>query len=563
MQSQQRGVFLVGATIAVAIVGILLTLWMNQTMQEMRIQRAENIGASLQVVGEGVQSFIVKHHGEIGKAFDGTRPVTLTDTGSLNVDVQSESDVSASRFLRLRIGTANLAPPTAADIIRIMKLPGVGDKPPMLANADYVIKIFRQTGEQNIHAIIFINRTLQRTYSTDTDWNMMSTAVRKIGVHGGFSKPESPDRFTFPLTPSSDTNTPNDLPNPTPGAGLLAVRAGYLLSPLNSFLRRDGSQKMQGDLDMGGKRVVGVKEIVGIGDTLSLKSRVTTTGTITAQGIVSNLDIVAHGNLRANQNIESLSGNILASGGNIEAKGDADNQGNVVAARDVSAARNVAARGNVTAKGSVMAAGNVVAENRLIVGGNRDSQTQLDQHSLTLGASIDTGKRCTPNGQIGRDASGMFFVCRHGGWQTLKGDKGATGAQGSPGRQGSQGAPGPRGDRGFNGSDGKNAFTKISITSYPVNSCNETRSASKWKHNFCWLSKLDNRPCTASYTPSGDVYPDPENRPSRQRFSEGWTPFGQRGIWQPSGDYFDATGKTYYLIETNHAYATMMCLDFQ
>ncbi|VVD61330.1 hypothetical protein PIN31115_00110 [Pandoraea iniqua] len=451
MQSKQRGVFLIGATIAVAIVGMLLTLWMNQTMQEMRIQRAENIGASLQVVGEGVQSFIVKHHGEIGKAFDGTAPVPLTDTGSLRVEVRSEPDVSAGRFLRLRIGTANLAPPTAADIIRIMKLPGVGDKPPMLANADYVIKIFRRTGEQNIHAIIFINRTLQRTYGTDTDWNMMSTAVRKIGVHGGFSKPESPDRFTFPLTPSSDTNTPNDLPNPTPGAGLLAIRAGYLLSPLNSFLRRDGSQAMQGNLQMEGKEIVGIKAMTGEGRQLTVKGQLT-----------SEEQIVAQQGIEASGDIESLNGNVIAS-------------------------RSV------------------------IVG-----KSKLDHSTLTLGAPIDLRSRCSPIGQIGRDAQGMFYTCQNHAWASLKGERGYQGNKGDSGRQGDTGPMGPAGRQA--------TIKPPSVTYYKsdngcVGSAESSIGRSLGMHHLCAVSAII-ATCGGSYNPKVQVMPKDASPYDRRSYTD-------------------------------------------
>ncbi|VVE53926.1 hypothetical protein PIN31009_04848 [Pandoraea iniqua] len=530
MQSQQRGVFLVGATIAVAIVGMLLTLWMNQTMQEMRIQRAENIGASLQVVGEGVQSFIVKHHGEIGKAFDGTAPVPLTDTGNLNVNVQSEPDVSAGRILRLRIGTGNLAPPTAADIIRIMKLPGVGDKPPMLANADYVIKIFRRTGEQNIHAIIFINRTLKRTYGTDTDWNMMSTAVRKIGVHGGFSKPESPDRFTFPLTPSSDTNTPNDLPNPAPGAGLLAIRAGYLLSPLSSFLRRDGSQAMQGNLQMGGNSIVKVKEISGDGNTLTVKGQLVSTEAVEARkGVNVTTGNVLVGASAGNELAELLkrekdpgtSGHIATSGWAIAGKG-------IASGSDVVAAGKVRATGDIeSTDGNVIAAGSVTAGTRLIIGA---SGTKLDQSTLTLGTPIEPSRGCNSNGQIGRDASGMFYVCRSSSWHTLKGDKGDRGTQGNAGQRGPQGE---RGDQGYTGPRGQDGWKKMPlVTHYHYNTgCggtpSEPLSIGLDQHHMCSLASVEES-CGSIYNTKAQVFP--QNRRVDRHFGEE-IPRGTKRHW--------------------------------
>ncbi|WP_141118794.1 hypothetical protein [Pandoraea sp. PE-S2R-1] len=496
MQSKQRGVFLIGATIAVAIVGMLLTLWMNQTMQEMRIKRAENIGASLQVIGEGVQSFIVKHHGEIGKAFDGTAPVPLEDIKGLSVDVQSEPDAGSGRILRLRIGAANPAEPTAADIIRIMKLPGVGDKPPMLANADYVIRIFRRTGERDIHAIIFINRPLRRTYGTDTDWNMMSTAVRQIGVHGGFSKPESPDRFTFPLTPSSDTNTPNDLPNPTPGAGLLAIRAGYLLSPLNSFLRRDGSQAMQGDLQMGGKEIVGIKAITGEGRRLTVKGQLTSEEQIVAQQGME----ASGGNVLVGPTAQQLLTNRLAAEADAGASGHLATQGWAIAGKGIASGKDVVAAGKVQATGDIESlGGNVIASRSIIVG-----KSKLDHSTLTLGAPIDLrDSRCSPVGQIGRDSQGMFYTCQNHAWASLKGERGYQGNKGDSGRQGDTGPMGPA---------GRQATTKPPRVTYYksdngcVGSAASSIARSLGMHHLCAVSAII-ATCGGSYNPKVQVMP--------------------------------------------------------
>jgi len=262
MQRKQRGVFLIGATVAVAIVGMLLTIWMNQRMQEMRIQRAENIGAALKVIGEGVQSFVVKYQGEIHEALTSnpTPPVVLKDAGKLgSIKVGRLAD-SAGPVLG--IGNPPVAM-TADHVIRIMNLPGVGGKPYALPDANYVVRIFADG--KDIGAVVYLDRTITQTYGNTPDWNMLSTAIRKIGVHGGFSKDGDAANFTFPLTPSADASRVIPITNPLGAPGLLAVRAGYTFSPMNSYLRLDGKHAMTGNLNMGAKDIVGVGVIEGSG----------------------------------------------------------------------------------------------------------------------------------------------------------------------------------------------------------------------------------------------------------------------------------------------------------
>ncbi|EON11829.1 hypothetical protein [Pandoraea sp. SD6-2] len=80
MRSGQSGFFLVSAAVAVAVVGMLITFRGVQQRRQMRIERAERIGESLKAIGDAVETFTVKHHGEIEKPNRGAsdrHPVSL------------------------------------------------------------------------------------------------------------------------------------------------------------------------------------------------------------------------------------------------------------------------------------------------------------------------------------------------------------------------------------------------------------------------------------------------------------------------------------------------------
>jgi len=260
-----------GATVAVAIVGVLVTFWMNLRMQEMRMQRAENIGAALKVIGEGVQSFVVQHQGEIYEALTSNpaKQPSIDNAGKLGKIQLGRARDAGGEVLGIRVGAAPPVAVTAAQIVQIMNLPGVGDKPPSLPDAKYVIRIFAD--KKNIGAVVYLDRTIKRTYNSEPDWDMLMTAIRKIGVHGGFSRKDARQTFTFPLTPANDANPVIPISNPTREPGLLAVRAGYTLGPMSSYLRRDGTQAMTGNLNMATKEIVGLQGIEGHEGKLTIR----------------------------------------------------------------------------------------------------------------------------------------------------------------------------------------------------------------------------------------------------------------------------------------------------
>lgn len=316
-----------GATVAVAIVGVLVTFWLNMRMQEMRMQRAENIGAALKVIGEGVQSFVVQHQGEIYEALtsDPARSPSIDNAGKLGKIQLGLARDAGGEVLGISVGAAPPVAVTAAQIIQIMNLPGVGDKPPSLPEANYVIRIFAD--KKNIGAVVYLDRTIRRTYDSQPDWDVLMTAIRKIGVHGGFSKNDDRQTFTFPLTPANDANPVIPISNPARQPGLLAVRAGYTLGPMSSYLRRDGTQAMTGNLNMATKEIVGLQGIEGHEGKLTIRDE------LVASKSVASMENITAGEDAKRLLTDSAHSTDRPKGGHIVA------QGWVIAGKGIAAGR--------------------------------------------------------------------------------------------------------------------------------------------------------------------------------------------------------------------------------
>ncbi|ODP31199.1 hypothetical protein A9762_07165 [Pandoraea sp. ISTKB] len=224
------------AAIAVAVVGALITFWGVQQARQMRIERAERIGESLKAIGNAVETFTVKHHGEIDKLLSGKGGDVLQING-----VEFKRKVLPDNSVRLD----NL---NATTLIQALRLPGVSDKPPP-GVGQYEIHVDRVCEVKDacrIETLTFLTEPIRQTYSSDADINMSSIAARKIGTYGGLSTPDNPDQIRF--IDQAEGVLP--IVNPKAGvAGLLAMRGGSQTKDLNNTVSRDGSRAMSGDLN--------------------------------------------------------------------------------------------------------------------------------------------------------------------------------------------------------------------------------------------------------------------------------------------------------------------------
>lgn len=415
MRSKQRGVFLIGATIAVAVVGILVAFWGQHQMQQKRIEKGERVGESLKVLGNHVQDFMVKHHGDI-KA--------LLARGDGARGKMAESDVELTQRYDAWLRAKTISNLTAEKLIQLMGAKGIGTSPP-LAGAEYRIVVYSTNCADvkapcDIDAVTYLTAPIKSTYSKDTDWVASGAALAKLGVLGGVSRQGDPNVFRFLDGNGSVINT---VPNPERPAiaGLLAMRGGYQTSAQDAFLRRDGTRPMEGALNMNGKDIVGAKRITNV-ELVDVK-------TLTASTIAASQKLVVGFESRQkgdydDQRITNAQSGVISEG-DIYSKGNVE-AGNTMRAKTITA-ETINTTGNIHSDGQISADRTLSANGATITG-----QLEVKEHGVIADREIrakgelrsdagvvrlngKVGGSCWERG-IGLDEQGRVMSCQSGTW---------------------------------------------------------------------------------------------------------------------------------------------------
>ncbi|WP_087721940.1 hypothetical protein [Pandoraea sp. PE-S2T-3] len=432
MRSKQRGVFLIGATIAVAVVGLLIAFWGRHQMQQMRIEKGERVGEALKVLGNHVQDFMVQHHGEIKTLFGGKDPrITLKIPAG---------EITLTRKFNGYFQATTIEDLTVEKLIRATGAKGIGASPP-LPGAQYHIVVYSDNCADekqpcDINAVTYLSAPIKSTYSTEPDWVASGAALTKLGVLGGISRHEAPGTFRFLDGNGTVVNTVQNPAQPAV-AGLIAMRGGYQTSAQDVFLRRDGTRAMEGDLKMGDKDIVGARNI-------SATERVTTSSVFATKNLVAGYSKDKHDEL-----IKTMDGGVIAEGGiysgkNVVAVGEVSADGDVHTKKSVRADADVKAIGNVSAGGTLI--GNGATINGTLSVAGTGASVKLgevtigsDQRSMTVRNDVwgygdvwaagklwsergviqldgKVGGTCKERG-IGLNADGRVMSCQNGTWQ--------------------------------------------------------------------------------------------------------------------------------------------------
>ncbi|VVD61306.1 hypothetical protein PIN31115_00109 [Pandoraea iniqua] len=436
MRSKQRGVFLIGATIAVAILGLLIAFWGRHQMQQMRIEKGERIGEALKVLGHHVQDFMVQHHGEIKTLFGGKDPrITLKIPAG---------EITLTRRFNGYFQATTIEDLTVDKLIRATGAKGIGASPP-LSGAQYHIVVYSDNCADekqpcDINAVTYLSAPIKSTYSTEPDWVASGAALTKLGALGGISRHDAPGTFRFLDGNGTVVNTVQNPAQPAV-AGLLAMRGGYQTSAQDAFLRRDGTRAMTGDLNMAGPN--GSKDIVGARN-ISATERVTASSVFATKNLVAGYSKDKHDEL-----IKTMDGGVIAEGGiysgkNVVAVGEVSADGDVHTKKSVRADVDVKAKGNVLAGGTLTANGATINGTLSVTGTGASVKLGevtigSDQRSMTVRNDVwgygdvwaagklwsergviqldgKVGGTCKERG-IGLNADGRVMSCQNGTWQ--------------------------------------------------------------------------------------------------------------------------------------------------
>lgn len=253
MRSRQSGIFLVSAAVAVGVVGMLITFWGVQQSRQMRIERAERIGESLKAIGDAVETFTVKHHGEIEKLLSGATP--RFSAGGETFTIKGTPGPGA---------LTEIADLNAARVINALTLPGIGTTPPR-GVGEYAMRVYRicdagSTSSCRIETLTYLTEPIRKLYSSEPDLSLAVVAAKKMGVYGGLSTADNAREFRF--VEQIDGALPVE--NPLGRPGLIAMRGGAQTKDLSNVVTRDGSRAMTGDLNFMDPSTSQKHSIVGV-----------------------------------------------------------------------------------------------------------------------------------------------------------------------------------------------------------------------------------------------------------------------------------------------------------
>lgn len=259
MRSNQSGILLVSVAIAIAVAGLLATFWGVNQMRQMRVERAERVGHSLNMIGNATDTFIAKYHKDINEMLS-----TPGSTFTLNDHTFTHTPAS-SAFDYAYVGNLD-----ATSLTTALDISGVATKPPH-GLGKYEIRVYRECDRANppncrINSVAYLTEPAKLAYSSSPDHDFAIIVAKTIGVRGGRSTIDRPEAFRF--VDEYQRPTPDTIPNPLRKAGLVAMRGSFQMHSRDTDVARDGPRDIVADLDGQSddtnRSIKGVKTIKGI-----------------------------------------------------------------------------------------------------------------------------------------------------------------------------------------------------------------------------------------------------------------------------------------------------------
>lgn len=243
--SAQSGFLTISVMILLFVTAALLTLYVERQSERSRLERGEQLGYALSVLGAGFNMYLDAHHVQLAQA-DPRVP-----------------------------GVKNALQPTAEDVIRLANIRGVAPKPPSNADGAYRFQVSYPSGctpKQKLSdtacrpvGLAYIDEPVTR--GEKVDYLILARAVRVMQGRGGFSLPERPAYFAFPDGPASTASV--SVANPVGRPGILAWRADTLHADRERLLVHGGNRMHTTlRLDGAGRNhdLEGAANITGSGD---------------------------------------------------------------------------------------------------------------------------------------------------------------------------------------------------------------------------------------------------------------------------------------------------------
>ncbi|VVE07467.1 hypothetical protein PHO31112_02451 [Pandoraea horticolens] len=406
MRRKQTGFFLVSATVAVAVLGMVLTFWSANQARQARVERAEQVGEAMKAIGEAAQSFITLNYREIDDLLNGVKSEIVL--GSQNDRFTAATHSGTDPYIE------DL---TATRLLAALNLGGMGSRPPH-GVGEYVIRVSRVCDQSrrlcNLESLIYLSEPMKRTDSSAPDFAAAAIAVRKIGSLGGLSTADNPNEFRF----VDGEGHVRPIDNPLRSPGLIAVRGRFDTSALNVNVSRDGRRGPLNDMNFehvdnaGMKKrssIVGLNNIVGTG---KLSMNELEVGAATIKGTL-NLDAGADAaGGKRNQDIVGA--------GNIDGNGKLTMNGIHASSAQITGSASIDAltAGALTAERGATIEGVLRMQNNNIESVGKVTAAEVESRGLKstsgvveLKKEVPAGSRCDVWG-LGRDSGGRIMSCQ-------------------------------------------------------------------------------------------------------------------------------------------------------
>lgn len=252
-------------------------------------------------------------------------------------------------------GVANAASPTVAELITTGVL-NSGFSANNLYGGTYKSTLTLTptacvTSACDIVGVTYMTTPIRNTQGI-IDYPALGEAMRRAGGDAAFSSAGVPSQFAGQDGNWSMSNPLGAVP------GILAMRSGYGSSGYNQFFRRDGTQPMTGNANIGGNDINNAKNVNA------------TNGTF----------------------LSNLSAKFFSASGSIT------NAGGYTGSGDITTTTNVTAAGKITA-GTLQSNGRVTVNEFVQLNGIASKQGN-----------------CAPNGLIGQDGNGVLLSCQNSIW---------------------------------------------------------------------------------------------------------------------------------------------------
>lgn len=367
----QGGYLMFSIMVMLFVTSALLTLYVGGQTERGRLQRGEQLGLALSILGAGFDAYIDTHYTKLTAA----QPVVASVADALH--------------------------PTADELIHSVGITGATSIPPSIPGASYKFQVSFPPGctpqqklqDEKCHPVglAYVDTPLMR--GDKVDYVALAHAARVMKGRGGYSKEQDSSHFVFPDSAAGNGLIP--IINPIGKSGVLAWRADVLFmadpGANAKHVKTDGSNRMKATLRMDGNNIrhdiLGAREITA--STLSSKA----------------LEVSGDENVKGRSTI----------GGDSQAKHQETVKGWLQTGQGISS-EEIDASNNMTIMGRLSVLGSGLWTSSLNVSGNAIFRKSLGAAQSALNILVITsrenvGTRCEPVGLIGMSQDGYITYC--------------------------------------------------------------------------------------------------------------------------------------------------------